>query len=115
MRAVARAEKIASPSAAPSCSEVLIRPAASPAWWAGTPALAATVAPTKIAPSPSDIDEQAGEQVGQVIAVYGDAGEVVDRRGGDECAGDETGRVPMRANSFGESAAATPRPAVTGR
>jgi hypothetical protein len=37
--AVAIAEKIARPSAVPSCWEADSRPAASPAWPAGTPAL----------------------------------------------------------------------------
>ncbi len=62
MRAVASAEKIASPSAEPSWSEVLSRPAASPACSAGTPALAAVVTVTKTAPSPTDMISSPGSR-----------------------------------------------------
>src|SRR6266536_2674251 len=46
VRPVASAEKIASPSAPPSCWEALSSEAASPALSGGTPALAAVVTPT---------------------------------------------------------------------
>src|SRR4051794_40429210 len=55
VRVVASAEKTARPTAIPSWREVLRSPAASPAWLAGTPAFAATVAPTKTAPRPRDM------------------------------------------------------------
>ena len=62
VRAVAMAEKIARPSAVPSCWEVLSRPAASPALSAGTPALAAVVTETKTAPSPIDMTTRPGSR-----------------------------------------------------
>src|SRR6266511_581754 len=52
VRPVASAEKIASPSAPPSCWEALSSEAASPALSGGTPALAAVVTPTNTGPVP---------------------------------------------------------------
>jgi hypothetical protein len=52
VRAVAMAEKIASPSAVPSCWEADSRPAASPALSSETSALAAVVPETRTAPIP---------------------------------------------------------------
>ena len=55
VRLVATAEKIASPSAPPSCCEAFRSAAASPALSAGTPAFAAVVTPTNTAPRPIDV------------------------------------------------------------
>jgi hypothetical protein len=52
VRAVAMAEKIASPRAVPSCWDAFSRPAASPALSWATPALAAAVTETRTAPIP---------------------------------------------------------------
>jgi hypothetical protein len=55
VRLVEIAEKIASPSAPPTQVEALTRPAARPALSGGTPACAAVVTATKIAPNSKDM------------------------------------------------------------
>ena len=80
MRAVAIAEKIASPSADPESLGGVEQPGGEAGLVGGTPALAAVVTPTNTAPRPSAMIEQAGQQVGEVGAVDRDAGEPVDRR-----------------------------------
>ena len=55
MREVASAEKIASPSAPPTCCDALSSAAARPACPAATPALAAVVTATNTAPRPIDM------------------------------------------------------------
>src|SRR5215207_6992855 len=65
VREVAIAEKIASPSAPPTCCEALSSAAARPAFSAGTPALAAVVTATKTAPRPIDITTRPGSRSGR--------------------------------------------------
>jgi hypothetical protein len=60
VRAVARAERIARPSAAPSCCPVFRRPAARPARFAPTPAFAAVVTPVKTPPRPIEATRRPG-------------------------------------------------------
>jgi hypothetical protein len=60
VRDVAIAERIARPSAAPSCCAVFRSPAASPALSSPTPAFAAVVAPTKTKPTPNAVTSSPG-------------------------------------------------------
>ena len=62
VREVAIAEKIASPSAPPTCCEALSSAAASPALSAGTPAFAAVVTATNTAPRPIDMTIMPGSR-----------------------------------------------------
>src|SRR5271169_581965 len=62
VRPVAIAVRIARPRAAPTVDDVVISAAASPALWAGTPALAAFCTPTMTAPSPSAMITRPGSR-----------------------------------------------------
>jgi len=55
---VARAERIARPSAEPSCCPVFRSPAARPALSSPTPAFAAVVAPVKTPPRSLELERQ---------------------------------------------------------
>src|SRR5271169_4970941 len=60
VRVIATAERMARPSALPTCWDEFSNPAARPAWSDGTPALAAAVTETNTDPAPSDITRNPG-------------------------------------------------------
>ncbi len=65
VRAVATAEKIASPSAAPTWVDAVTSAPASPASDGGTPALAAVCTPTNTPPSPNPMIIRPGNRSAQ--------------------------------------------------
>ena len=115
VRLVAIAEKIARPRALPICLAAVSSAAASPAWCAGTPALAAMVTPTNTAPAPSGIVSRPGSTSLSVGAVHRDAGEPVDADGGDQRAADDHRPGSDPGDQLGAMPAEIANAAVTGR